>query len=860
VCCRLFFIATGGGEACLKGMSPLLALAGLLAATPPTPAPFAPGQAPLRPEEEPHAAHFVNRDRVYDFYAKQALAFGGKETLPALLPPFPGLDQGKHGHQGNQNDRDTWKDGRWGASDFGNLFSGVFRGAGLTLPKAVWVSDGARHAVFDPATLAFRARWTGGFVKLGDLRHGFNIGASPGGTAAAEAPAPAARGPDDLYRGFYRHGSKVIFSYRKGGKDFLATAEDGERPAAQLAHLTRGGPSRWPLWVTAGGKLGQGKPIATDALHIPFKNPYGTLFFLAGLDFLPDGTLAVCTMTGEVWLIKGADGDLSKARWKRFATGLHQPLGIRTEGGRLLVVGRDQVTRLHDLNGDDEADFHECVADGMATSDGGHDFIVGLERDAQGRLYTASGNQGLLRLTPGKPGAEVLATGLRNPNGIGLSPDGRFLTSSLQEGNWTPASAIVQVDLAAAGARHFGLGGPRDGKPIDLPLLQMPRGEDNSSAGQVFLGAGRWPGLAGPSGNLVHFSYGSASAWLVTRQLVDGVWQGAATRLGASMSSGAQQGRFHPRDGHLYVTGLTGWQTYTPDDGSLHRLRHTGGAPLPVAHAVHANGVRIDFDLPLEAAAAGRAAAHFAQCWNYREPTGAYGSPEFSVRHPGTPGHDPLAIRAAHVLEGGRGIFLEIPEITVANQVHLRVATSGSRAVDLFLTAHRLAPDFTAFPGYVARPKSAHEGHAATPPASGNTAAMRPIPWESELCEQPTRPVLLRAGTGLQFETKELRARRGEWIALTFENPDGMSHNWLLARPGSADRVADLAGKLAGQADAHARHYAPDSDDVLVHTRVVDPGKSTLIRFQAPAEPGRYPYLCTLPGHAVLMRGELVVE
>ena len=840
-------------------MTSLLALAGLLAATSPTPAPFAPSQAPLRPEEEAHADHFVNRDRVYDFYAKQALAFGGKETLPALLPRFPGLDQAKYGQQGNQNDRETWKDGRWGASDFGNLFSGVFRGAGLTLPKAIWVSDGTQHAVFDPATLAFRARWTGGFVKLGDLRHGFMTGATPGGTAETAKTAPATRGPDDLYHGFYRHGSKVIFSYRKGGKDFLATAEDGERPAAQLVELTRGGPTRWPGWIEAGGKLGQGKPIATDTLHIPFKNPYGTLFFVTGLDFLTDGTLAVATMTGEVWLIKGADGDLSRARWKRFATGLHQPLGIVAEGDQLLVLGRDQVTRLHDLNRDGEADFYECVADGMRTSPGSHDYVIGLERDAQGRLYASSGNEGLIRLTPGKPGAEVLATGLRNPNGIGLSPDGRFLTSSLQEGNWTPASAIVQVDLAAGGRPHFGHGGPRDGKPIDLPLLQMPRGEDNSSAGQVFLGAGRWPGLAGPAGNLVHFSFGTGSAWLVTRQQVDGVWQGAATRLSGRMNSGAQQGRFHPRDGHLYVTGLTGWQSYTPDDGCLHRLRHTGGTPLPVAHAVHANGVRIEFDLPLEAAAAGRAAAHFAQCWNYREPTGAYGSPEFSVRHPGTPGHDSLPIRSAHVLQGGKGIFLEIPDMTPANQVHLRVATSVSRAIDLFLTAHRLAPDFTAFPGYAADLRPSPHAHQA-PPAAGNTIAIRPIPWESDLCDQPTRPILLRAATGLQFETKELRVRRGEWIALTFENPDGMSHNWLLAKPGSAERITALASKLAGEADAHARHYAPESDEVLVHTRVVDPGKSTLIRFQAPTQPGRYPYLCTLPGHAILMRGEMIVE
>ena len=56
-----------------------------------------------------------------------------------------------------------------------------------------------------------------------------------------------------------------------------------------------------------------------------------------------DGTAAVCTMTGEVWLVRGLDANLKNIRWKRFATGLHQPLGVRILEGRLYVLGRDQV-------------------------------------------------------------------------------------------------------------------------------------------------------------------------------------------------------------------------------------------------------------------------------------------------------------------------------------------------------------------------------------------------------------------------------------------------------------------------------------------------------------------------------------
>ena len=81
-------------------------------------------------------------------------------------------------------------------------------------------------------------------------------------------------------------------------------------------------------------------------------------------------------------------------RWKRFASGLHQALGLVIADGTPYVLGRDQITRLHDLNGDGEADFYECFSNAYPTSPGGHDFISGLERDSAGRFYTASSKSG----------------------------------------------------------------------------------------------------------------------------------------------------------------------------------------------------------------------------------------------------------------------------------------------------------------------------------------------------------------------------------------------------------------------------------------------------------------------------------
>ncbi|MFB3070884.1 MAG: hypothetical protein ACE1ZK_02340, partial [Nitrospirales bacterium] len=63
---------------------------------------------------------------------------------------------------------------------------------------------------------------------------------------------------------------------------------------------------------------------------------------------------------------------------------------------------------------------------------------------------------------------------------------------------------------------------------------------------------------------------------------------------------------------------------------------------------VHENGVSVTFSEPIDGAVATRPQSHFAQCWNYRY-SAAYGSAEYSTRHQGTPGHDPLAIKSAHV-------------------------------------------------------------------------------------------------------------------------------------------------------------------------------------------------------------------
>ncbi len=553
-------------------------------------------------------------------------------------------------------------------------------------------------------------------------------------------------------------------------------------------------------------------------------------------------------MQGDVWRVEGLDDKLDHVRWRQLASGLSHALGLVVFDGLVHVLGRDQITRLHDRNGDGEADFYECISNAYETSSAGHDFICGLQRDSEGNFYTVSGKQGVLRISPDGKTVTVLATGFRNADGVAITPQG-VVTVPSSEGEWTPASMICEVRPGD----HFGYGGPKENRPPSLPLVYLPRGLDNSSGSQAYISSDRWGPL---QGQIVHFSYGAGTDFLLLRETVDGQPQGAVVPLHDEFLSGAHRGRFNPKDGQLYVSGMGGWGTYTVADGSFQRVRYTGDpVQLPVAFHARQNGVLLTFTQPVDRAVAEDVKAHFAQAWNYRYGA-SYGSPEFSPRHPGTPGHDPLAIRSASVLDDGRTLFLEIPELQPVSQLHLYLRVGPGHPIDLFGTVHKLAGPFTGFHDYRPRGKA-----IATHPILADLAMATksvPNPWKRK--NPPARPVVIEARSNLTFSVASFSVRPGEPIKLSFVNPDVVPHNWALAKPGTLAKVGDLANKIISDPDAAALQYIPRTDDVLVHTDVVPPQDQFIVYFRAPTVPGRYPYLCTFPGHWMVMNGVMIVE
>ncbi|MFV1994383.1 MAG: plastocyanin/azurin family copper-binding protein, partial [Verrucomicrobiales bacterium] len=76
---------------------------------------------------------------------------------------------------------------------------------------------------------------------------------------------------------------------------------------------------------------------------------------------------------------------------------------------------------------------------------------------------------------------------------------------------------------------------------------------------------------------------------------------------------------------------------------------------------------------------------------------------------------------------------------------------------------------------------------------------------------------------------------------------------------GKLEAVGNPANGMMADPQGMAKGYIPESEDILWHTKLLQPKQVDTIEFIAPA-PGEYPYLCTFPGHWMLMRGVMTVE
>jgi azurin len=115
-------------------------------------------------------------------------------------------------------------------------------------------------------------------------------------------------------------------------------------------------------------------------------------------------------------------------------------------------------------------------------------------------------------------------------------------------------------------------------------------------------------------------------------------------------------------------------------------------------------------------------------------------------------------------------------------------------------------------------------------------------------------------GDDLAYDKTTLEAPAGSKITLNFKNNSqpgvNLLHNWVLIKAGASADAAEADGIAAGEANNYLK---PNDDRVLAFTKLIKGGASDSVTFDAPPA-GTYTYVCTFPGHAVLMNGKLTIQ
>ena len=528
-------------------------------------------------------------------------------------------------------------------------------------------------------------------------------------------------------------GTSFKVSFAHGALDSgeaLRRASSGVTAAADLRAFTQGGPAHWKQEVVTQGVLGEveqakqaealrariasepdanqkkslqeklgellASPYLVDNVTLPSDNPFNSWLRVGGIDFFRDGRIAFATWSGDVWVGSFADDRLSRITWRRYATGIFHGLGLKIVNEQIYVLGRDQITLLHDLNKDGEADFYQNFNNDVQVTSNFHEFAFDLQTDPQGNFYFLKGgpvNPGgrgwgplsdhhgcIFKISPDGQKFEVYATGVRAPNGMGVGPNGE-ISNGDNQGTWVPVDYI-----------HFS----KPGEFIEVPdlahrtpaptkysphLCWIPFDVDNSNGGQIWVPAnqGKW----GPfEGRMLYLSYGQSSLFAVLQERVGEIPQGGVVKFPLKFATGLMRARFSPADGQLYVAGLKGWQTNGVKDGAIQRVRYVGkSVTMPEALHVTQQGLRIRFTGALD-----RQTASDPQNWSIEQHnylwSGAYGSDTYKVSKPEEKGSDQVPIRSVKLAEDGRSVFLEVPGLIPVMQMRVKMnvkAVDGSR-------------------------------------------------------------------------------------------------------------------------------------------------------------------------------------
>ena len=388
---------------------------------------------------------------------------------------------------------------------------------------------------------------------------------------------------------------------------------------------------------------------------------------VGALEMLPDGKLAVATRRGEIYFVdQPLAEDPAQASFHRFASGLHEVLGLAWRDGWLYCVQRCEVTRLRDEDGDGRADLFETVADGWGVSGDYHEYAFGSKFDREGNLWVVLCLTGsyssealyrgwCLRITPE---GKVIPTcsGLRSPGGIGANAAGDMFYTDNQ-GPWNGACSLKWLRPGAF------LGHPIGNRWYEVAGEVMgPRPKDPQSGSRMMVEAAKIPQLEPPAVYFPYSKMGQSASGIAcdlsggkfgpfTEQLfvgdqthstvmrvylekVQGHYQGACFPFRAGFGSGSLALQFAP-DGSLFVGGTSrGWGSRGPQPYALERVVWTGKTPFEVLRMeARPDGFLLTFTEPVDPATVSDKASYRLSTYTYIYQA-QYGSPEVDLTQP----------------------------------------------------------------------------------------------------------------------------------------------------------------------------------------------------------------------------------
>lgn len=625
--------------------------------------------------------------------------------------------------------------------------------------------------------------------------------------------------------------------------------------------------------------------------------PEGILLEVGGMTFLPDDALAVSTRRGEVWIITNPymkNGQ--RPSYKLFAQGMHEVLGLNYINGDLYAVQRSELTRLRDLDGDGEADEYKTVYSWPLAANY-HEFAYGPVLDKEGNMIITL-NLGwvidhgeslskwhgwMIKITPdGK--MKPFAAGMRSPAAFALNDQGDIFYAENQ-GDWVGSGSITHVAE-----------GDFVGNPASLVWSHLPgstvtlKKEDIPDTGEPkYDVAKRVPGLKPPSvwfphtilgistsgilnydrhGNMGPFQgqlfvgdQGQSKIMRVYLEKVKGVYQGVVFPFREGFSSGILRINWGS-DGSMFV-GMTsrGWGATGREKYGLQRMVWNGKSAFEMKTIkAQPDGFEIEFTEPVDPGSAKDVNSWKLSSFTYQYHHN-YGSP---VINQGT-----CPIKAIEVSPDRLSVRLVVDSLRLGyiHEIKAEGILSAERNTLLhnfgYYTLNRLPDGEKLAVTDANRVETAHT-HVDMPGNMKPGVAVNKAITTKHLTRQPAdwvngadRTITIGTRPGLKFDMETITVKAGSRIKLVFDNNDDMLHNFVITLPGAADRVGEAATRLGLNGEKSS--YVPSMQDVLFHTRLLGPSEKEAIYFTAPSKPGDYQYLCTYPGHYLVMRGLLKV-